>query len=461
MSGLQAVTLADMKAQTSKDVTLSKLLSEIQSAKWSNDQKLKAYSGIKEELSVFEGVVLRGNRIVVPQSLQKQILKLAHETHQGIVKTKQFLRARFFWPGMDQDVERLIKSCSACVVNQPLNRYTPLQPTPLPRGPWIKGAVDLVGPIDGKYILTYIDYYSSYPEACILKEITSREVIKALRDIFARFGYPEELVSDNGKQFISAEFEAYLKSCGIQHIRVSPYYARSNGKLERFHRYLKKNFRAVITEGKSWQDELPKILMLYRASPHPVSGKSPAMLLLTREIRMKVPHIASDANNLALDREHRAGCETYQRSLKDYHDAKQRAAPHNFHVGDIVYCANMKPNKLDSKFSPAKHVIIKSQGRDTFSVVNASNGTTLVRNAKYLKHAPANEVVTHNNESTELVELQAKVGESSDPKSTNSDACMESDHSDDQAAQNAQHSVTTRSGRVVKSTKDLDNFVYF
>ena len=132
---------------------------------------------------------------------------------------------------MDQDVETLIKGCSACVVNQPLNVYTPLQPTLLPRGPWIKGAVDLVEPIDGKYILTYIDSYSSYPEARILKEITSREVIKALTDMFARFGYSEELVSDNGKQFISAEFEAYLKSCGIKHIRVSPYYARSNGKL--------------------------------------------------------------------------------------------------------------------------------------------------------------------------------------------------------------------------------------
>ena len=95
----------------------------------------------------------------------------------------------------------------------------------------------LVGPIDGKYILTYIDYYSSYPEACILKEITSREVIKALTAIaiFARFGYSEELVSDDGKQFISAEFEAYLKSRGIKHLCVSPYYARSNGKLERFY----------------------------------------------------------------------------------------------------------------------------------------------------------------------------------------------------------------------------------
>ena len=102
--------------------------------------------------------------------------------------------------------------------------------------------MDLVGPVDGKFILTYIDYNSSYPEVYILKEITSREVIKALTDIFARFGFAEELVSDNGKQFISEEFEAFLKSCGIRHIRVSPYYAQSNGKLERFHRYLKKNF---------------------------------------------------------------------------------------------------------------------------------------------------------------------------------------------------------------------------
>ena len=103
MSGLQAVTLSDMKKHTSEDATLIKLLSQIQNGTWSSDQQLRAYSGIKGELSVFEGVILRGNRIVVPQSLRKQTLKLAHETHQGIVKTKQFLRARFFWPGVRAD----------------------------------------------------------------------------------------------------------------------------------------------------------------------------------------------------------------------------------------------------------------------------------------------------------------------------------------------------------------------
>ena len=133
--------------------------------------------------------------------------------------------------------------------------------------------------------------------------------------------------------------------------------------------------------------------MLYRVSPHPVSGKSAAMLLFNHELRMKVPHIESHVNT-ALDREHREKCDSYQTRLKIYHDAKQHAAPHDFNIRDIVYCANMTPNKLDSKFSPAKQVIIKSQERDTFSVINAMTGATLIRNEKYLKRAPACEVIT-------------------------------------------------------------------
>ena len=98
LSDLQAVTLSEIKSETSKDATLSKLLAEITNRKWSHDQQLKAYHGIKEELSVFEGVILRGNRIVVPQLLRKRILKLAHETHQGIVKTNNFSERVSFGP---------------------------------------------------------------------------------------------------------------------------------------------------------------------------------------------------------------------------------------------------------------------------------------------------------------------------------------------------------------------------
>lgn len=130
-SDLQAVTLSEMKSETSKDATLNKLLTEIQSLRWSYNQQLQVYSGIKEELSVFEGLILQGNPILVPQLLRRQILKLAHEMHQGIVKTKQFLWASFFWPSMDKAIKDTIKCCSVCVLSQPLNKCTPLQTRPL------------------------------------------------------------------------------------------------------------------------------------------------------------------------------------------------------------------------------------------------------------------------------------------------------------------------------------------
>lgn len=465
MLDLQAVTLSDMSRETHRDDILSKLVAQIQSGKWSRDDKFKPFSAIRDELSVYDGVILRGNRILVPPSLRKKVLKLSHETHQGIVKTKQFLRSRFYWPGMDEATEAMIKNCRACILNQPLNKYTPLQPAALPRGPWVKGAVDIVGPINGKFILTYIDYYSSYPEAYVLREITSRDVIKVLTDIFARFGFPEEIVSDNGKQFVSAEFENFLKSCGIKHTRVSPYFARSNGKLERFHRYLKKNFRAAMSEGKSWEEELPKILMTYRASPHPVSGETPTKLLFNHEIRMKVPHVDMSNRDSKLDQEIRSKCEKYQERMKNYHDEKRHATPHNFSIGDVVFCANMKPNKLDSQFYPAKHVIIKTQGRDTFTLVNAATGTTLIRNAKYLKHVPASEEVIESSkdEPSDNPDSTSSL-DSSATSQNSSDACSQSEHTSPsvtQATQNENIVTNTRSGRTVKSTKDNDNFVYY
>ena len=84
------------------------------------------------------------------------------------------------------------------------------------------------------------------------------------------------------------------------------------------------------------------------------------MLLFNHEICTKVPHIESNSNTeaLALDRDHRSKCSLYQAKLKDYRDTKQHASPHNFSLGDVVFCANMKPNKLDSK-----HVIIESKAR--------------------------------------------------------------------------------------------------
>lgn len=94
--------------------------------------------------------------------------------------------------------------------------------------------------------------------------------------MFARFGYPLEVVTDSGRQFVSQAFDKFLKNGGIKHICASPHYPKSNGKIERFHQYLKKAFRACKCENKKWKEELPKILMPYYATPHRASGETPA-----------------------------------------------------------------------------------------------------------------------------------------------------------------------------------------
>lgn len=153
-------------------------------------------------------------------------------------------------------------------------------------------------------------------------------------------------------------------------------------KLVGFHRYLKKNFRAVISEGKSWQEELPKIPMLCRASPHPVGGKSPTMLF-DGKICMKVPHIECNTNT-ALDQEHRAGCDVYQTCLKDYHDAKQHTTLHDFNIVDIVYCTNMKPSVLNG-WNRTRHWVKKMADKRFSS--NKSYSCTLYVSSDWTKAA--------------------------------------------------------------------------
>ena len=101
--------------------------------------------------------------------------------------------------------------------------------------------------------MTVVDYRSKWPEAIVLKRITSKSIITVLTDIFARFGNPKVLITDNGCQFMAEEFQDFMKANGIRHRRVSPYFPQANGQVERFHRYLKHRVRAAELDGYSGQ----------------------------------------------------------------------------------------------------------------------------------------------------------------------------------------------------------------
>ena len=97
----------------------------------------------------------------------------------------------------------------------------------------------------GRTLLMIIDYYSHYPEAYALNNANSAEIISCLTESFAHFGIPKVVISDNGLVFVSKEFESFLSSLGITHIRSSNYHPQSNGTIERLHSTLKSRLKRL------------------------------------------------------------------------------------------------------------------------------------------------------------------------------------------------------------------------
>ena len=142
--------------------------------------------------------------------------------------------------------------------------------------------------------LALIDAHSKWIEAFCTPTATSSAVIQELRTMFARFGLPETIVTDNGTCFVSAEFESFLEGNGIKHVTSAPYHPASNGLAERAVQIVKKGLKKLVSG--SICDRLAKSLMAYRLTPQSTTGISPAELLLGRRPRSRLdllkPHTA-------------------------------------------------------------------------------------------------------------------------------------------------------------------------
>lgn len=158
----KALTTREVEEASATDPELEEVRKAITSGHLEN---YKPYAPIANELCVMGYLVLRGNRIVLPQSLQARALSLAHEGHLGIVGTKQHLRTKLWWPGMERAAEKYCKACHGCQIVARPDPPEPLRTTPLPDGLWQDVAIDLLGPLPSNHsILVVVDYYSRYYE---------------------------------------------------------------------------------------------------------------------------------------------------------------------------------------------------------------------------------------------------------------------------------------------------------
>lgn len=142
-------------------------------------------------------------------------MKLAHEGHQGIVKTKSLLREKVWFPGIDRLVENEIQNCLACQATVECKNTEPLKMTELPEGPWRELSVDFCGPFpSGDCLMVVIDEYSRYPKVELLKSTSTKTDVPKIDKIFASFGIPKVLKSDNGPPFNGNEFRQFADYLG-------------------------------------------------------------------------------------------------------------------------------------------------------------------------------------------------------------------------------------------------------
>lgn len=164
----------------------------------------------RDELSVKEGCILWGNRVIIPPQRRQTLMEELHEAHPGASRMKSLARSYVWWPNMYSDLESAVRKCHACLSNQAAPAAAPLHPWAWPSQPWMRVHVDFCEPVMGKMILVVVDAHSQWIEAHPMQTITSSMTVEKLRSIFAVHGVPAVLVSDNGPSLVSTEFKMFI-----------------------------------------------------------------------------------------------------------------------------------------------------------------------------------------------------------------------------------------------------------
>ena len=325
------VTSSQLRRASTTDRILSKVISYTKRG-WPSRfaEPLRPYWRRRDELTIESDCLLWGSRVVVPQKLREKLLEELHRDHSGMSRMKTIARSYMWWPGLDGEIEKLVRGCQSCqaVKNSPPS--SPLQPWSWPVRPWKRVHLDFAGPVEGVMLLLAVDAHSKWPEIQIMSSTTALKTIEVLRMMFSRYGLPEQIVTDNGPQFVSTEFEMFMKENGVRHIRSAPYHPASNGLVERLVQTCKQGLKAGKDSGLPLSHRLSNFLITYRSTRHSTTGKSPSELFLQRNIRTRFDLLKPDVEREVLDK---------QAQQKLTHDRRSREAV--WTVGQRVMAKNM------------------------------------------------------------------------------------------------------------------------
>ena len=392
VAGEHAVVVPQIREETKKDNPLQKIVQTIKEDSWERQKKdpdIMPFYSIRGELYLAEGVILRMNKIIIPKNLQKKVLKAAHSLgHFGMTKTKNMLRAKYWFPEMNKMVEDMVGKCYECQVTTKQHQKQPVKMTDIPKNPWEVVSTDFGGPYpDGHYNLVVIDKRSRYPEVEKTHSTAAKPTIDKFRKMFSTHGIPRRLESDGGPPFKSQEFADYAQESGFEHHVVTPEHAPANGEAESFMKVLNKTEQIAHMQRVKSRKPVLDMLMGYRDIPHPATGVTSYEVLMGRKVRTKLDNITSPSQNELNDMiEEKDKC--YKDKLKEYADRKRGTKEHSFVVGDYVLLEQKKKNKWTTAYEPAFYNIYRINGSSVWAR-RVSDGREICRDASKFKLANA------------------------------------------------------------------------
>jgi len=367
--------LARIHQETKDDPALSKLTSVITQG-WPQTIKelptiLRPFWAYRDELSVEDGIILKGERVVIPSSMKAEILNQLHIAHQGIEKTKLRARDSVYWNQMNNDIEKMIQNCPVCQEHQPAQRRETLMPHEVPNRPWETLGADLFQ-LQGKEFLVVSDYYSKFfIVRKFERDATSAITIKTLKQIFSEHGIPSKLVTDNGPQFAAEIFATFAKEWSFQHVTSSPRYPQSNGFIERQIQTIK----STLTKALQTRSDPDLALLCLRTTPISPTISSPMEILTGRKARSNLPtktHIKDDSTREELIER--------QATQKKYHDRQAKDLP-DLHLGQPVRVQDQA-----GKWREAK--ITQKCPEPRSYVLSTPTGQELRRNRTHIRSVP-------------------------------------------------------------------------
>lgn len=377
-----ALTVDMLKEAVERDQNYQNLISCVRTGqKPDTSSSLHQYRTVWPELSVLDGLVMRGDRIIIPQAdlgeevgnLRQWVVELAHEGHVGGAAAKRTLRKRMWFPGMDEMIDTRTKTCEACQPATAIHTRDPLKPTTAPTKPFVKVAADHWGPTpDGKYLLVVIDLLSRFPEVAVVKGTSAEANIQAFDDIFSRHFSPKLLLTDGGPPFNTGPghpLQVYFKKMGITH---RPTFAaedpEANGTCEAFMKHLQKVWHTSITQHRDPILDLNRHLRSFRSTPHPTTGHIPAEILFGRKVNTIMPDLRAD---LAEGREDIADARQKdmlaKEVMKKYKDKPANVRPHTISIGDKVLL-RQKSTKKNPPHDPDPYTVTDVQGTQITAV---------------------------------------------------------------------------------------------